>query len=345
MTKFSIIVPVYNTGKYIEKCIFSIINQIYKNFEVILIDDGSTDNSFMLATKAVKDDRRFKIISQINKGLSSARNVGIENSTGEFVVFLDSDDYLGPNFLLNFYNQIELNYDFYMASYIIETKKKKKILNLPINEKINSKNDLLGSFLGPSNFKGDFNFLPFCVWRNCYKRDIIVLNNIRFLNEREIMLEDYLFNLKFLLNINTFLYLPKNDYYHIENPNSLSKIYRHNLFFMYKNLFNIAENCIDKIHDNNLKTQLNQRIKNFYFKSRIDILFNSLKKSSNEFEVTLSKISQDLFLKGPIPKLQLPIFYKVPLKLLSLNSRFILKYLLIFYQKFYFIYIIIKYYV
>lgn len=90
--KVSVVVPVYNVEKYIKQCIYSICNQTYKNLEIIVINDGSSDNSVQIIKEI--DDNRIKIIEQENKGLSVARNVGVEYSTGNYILFVDSDDYL-----------------------------------------------------------------------------------------------------------------------------------------------------------------------------------------------------------------------------------------------------------
>lgn len=97
--KFSIIIPVYNTEQYIESCIKSVLNQTNENFECIIVDDGSNDNSMQIVKKVTKGDSRFKIIHQDNKGLSAARNTGMKNSQGDYLVFLDSDDWFLNNAL------------------------------------------------------------------------------------------------------------------------------------------------------------------------------------------------------------------------------------------------------
>ena len=100
MTKFSIIIPIYNTEKYLEKCITSVLNQSYTDFEIILINDGSIDNSLKIINSFKKKDKRIKVINQENKGLSCSRNNGIEIAAGEYILFLDSDDYFNSDLLL-----------------------------------------------------------------------------------------------------------------------------------------------------------------------------------------------------------------------------------------------------
>lgn len=94
----SVIVPVYNVEKYINKCIDSILNQTHKNLEIILVDDGSQDNSGKICDEYAKEDKRIIIIHKENGGVSSARNIGLENATGKYVTFIDADDYVDENY-------------------------------------------------------------------------------------------------------------------------------------------------------------------------------------------------------------------------------------------------------
>lgn len=107
MVEISIIVPVFNVEKYINKCIDSILMQTFSNFELILVDDGSTDNSGKICDEYLGKDNRIKVIHQKNSGLSCARNVGIENSTGNFLGFVDSDDYLESDMYQILYDDIK----------------------------------------------------------------------------------------------------------------------------------------------------------------------------------------------------------------------------------------------
>ena len=95
----SVIVPVYNVAEYVEECIVSIVNQTYKNLQIIVIDDGSTDKSIDICKKYVKNDFRIEIVSQKNMGVSVARNTGLSHAKGEFVTFIDSDDYVDNDYI------------------------------------------------------------------------------------------------------------------------------------------------------------------------------------------------------------------------------------------------------
>lgn len=107
MCKISIIVPVYNTSKYLEKCLNSLINQTYEDIEIIVVNDGSTDNSLDLAIEIAKRDDRVKVYSKENGGLSSARNFGVSKASGEYIGFVDSDDYVDAKMFEKLYDMIK----------------------------------------------------------------------------------------------------------------------------------------------------------------------------------------------------------------------------------------------
>ena len=107
MKKVSIIVPVYKVEKYLAKCVDSIIAQTYENIEIILVDDGSPDNSGVICDQYKDKDERIKVIHQKNMGLSGARNTGIDNSTGDYLMFIDSDDYIDPEMVSYLANKLE----------------------------------------------------------------------------------------------------------------------------------------------------------------------------------------------------------------------------------------------
>ena len=124
--KFSIIIPVFNVDAYLKKCLDSVLNQTYENFEIILINDGSTDNSGLICKEYVKKDNRIIYFEQENSGLSVARNNGVLKSNGDYLLFLDSDDYL-ENELLEVLNK-ELDREYDLIRFGVEYDKNKVIL-------------------------------------------------------------------------------------------------------------------------------------------------------------------------------------------------------------------------
>lgn len=141
--KVSIIVPVYNVEKYLEKCLESIIMQSYYNLEILIIDDGSTDNSLNICYRYRDMDQRVYVIHKKNGGLSDARNVGIKNSTGKYICFVDSDDYIEKEYVKRMYQQIEENTaDICCCGKIIESTKKSFCVNAGTDFVVNSKEAL-----------------------------------------------------------------------------------------------------------------------------------------------------------------------------------------------------------
>lgn len=163
----SIIVPVYNVEKYLKRCIESIINQTYQNLEIILVDDGSTDNSLKLCNYYKTKDKRIKVIHQSNRGLSSARNSGLKESNGDYICFVDSDDWINLNFVKVLFETSQNT-----NSQIVECKTKKVY---DFKEEKDMESFQVYSFTGKNCFyefiKGTY--FKQTVWNKIYKRNII----------------------------------------------------------------------------------------------------------------------------------------------------------------------------
>lgn len=212
----SVIIPIYNSEKYLKRCIDSIINQTYKNIEIICINDGSTDESYNILKQYEIKDNRIIILNKLNQGVSSARNDGIRISKGQYITFVDSDDWLELDAIENMVylaknkesDAIRTNY--YVESSDSTSKKNEKIINRKY-EKKEIYNNLIEKFIA-----GEL---------NCYtvllliKKDTLIENNI-FFKENILMLEDKEFYINLLLNINN-IYLCDNMYtYHYYQNNS-----------------------------------------------------------------------------------------------------------------------------
>lgn len=128
--KVSVIIPVYNAGKYLEKCLDSVVNQTYSNIEIICVNDGSTDNSLEILKKYTKKYNNIKVIVQENKGVNGARIVGYENATGDYIAWVDADDFIEPTMyeemikiaISNDYDIVSCNYNFYPKETVKKTK-------------------------------------------------------------------------------------------------------------------------------------------------------------------------------------------------------------------------------
>ena len=169
----TVVVPVYNVENYLEECIKSIINQTYKNLEIILVDDGSTDNSGKICDEYKKEDNRIKVIHKKNGGLSDARNTGIDNSNGKYITFIDSDDIIKEDYIEYLYNLIKkYNTQVSICSYSVSMENGKKIDNgKGYNEKKLTKIETLDRMLNEEGFTVSA----------CSKLyDIELFNNIRY---------------------------------------------------------------------------------------------------------------------------------------------------------------------
>lgn len=107
MEKISVIVPVYNIGSYLERCVKSITNQSFRNLQIILVNDGSTDDSLQVCEQLRKQDDRITVVTKANQGLGYARNTGLAVATGDYVTFVDGDDYLTPQMLEHLYSRLK----------------------------------------------------------------------------------------------------------------------------------------------------------------------------------------------------------------------------------------------
>ena len=206
----SVIVPIYNVQNYIEKCLKSISNQTYKNIEIILVNDASTDNSLKICKKIQEQDARIKIIDlKINKGVSNARNVGLENAIGKYICFIDSDDYIEKDMIENMVKNIEkTDSDISICNFKKNIKEKN---NSNYLETYN-KEELLKKIMGRKFFQG-------FVWNKLYKRDIIEKYGLNF-KEDIFICEDLLFNCEYISKINKGVFDGKKLYNYVQRKDS-----------------------------------------------------------------------------------------------------------------------------
>ena len=218
MPLISIIIPVYNAKKYLEKCLLSIISQTYKNFEIILVDDGSTDKSFEVCQEFANKDKRITVVTQTNSGASSARNRGIEIAKGEWITFIDADDYVEKNYLECLYKNIENE-----KTLIIQGLKQVNINGEEI-KKIEFKETVLNGSEIQKAFDENEIFEYGYTVAKLYHREIINKHNIRF-NKQISYSEDMLFMLEYILYSSTIKFIEGANYYYITDNSNLSQRY------------------------------------------------------------------------------------------------------------------------
>ncbi len=234
--KISIIVPVYNGEKVLKRCIDSILLQSYSNFEVIIINDGSRDKSINIINEYKEKDNRVKVIDNENRGVSESRNIGIEYSRGEYIQFVDCDDYIERDMIKDILESIEnSNADLVMTGIIIDI------------ESLNNTSTSIQTFKY-KNVQGKSNIAMavlerldgayvHSLWNKIFKRDIIIENNIR-MDENINLGEDLIFNLEYLNKCRNVIFDDK-CYYHycMKDSESLTAKYRDDRLELMKLLY------------------------------------------------------------------------------------------------------------
>lgn len=216
MTKLSIIVPVYNVEKYLPKCLESLIKQTLKDIEIICVNDGSMDNSLAILKEFASRDSRIRIIDNQHQGVAKTRNTGIEQSTGEYIGFVDSDDYIDIDFFEKLYNSAtKSNSDIAIASIL----KHKNFFNI-YNAKY-TKEETAITIQDKIKLCEDKKHFFFYAWNKIYHSGFIKENNIKF-SEGQIY-EDVMFAIKALYYSNKIISVYGTKYHYIEHENSLTK--------------------------------------------------------------------------------------------------------------------------
>ena len=227
----SIIVPVYKVEKYLNRCIDSIINQTYKNLEIILVDDGSPDNCGEICDEYAEKDNRVKVIHKKNGGVSSARNTGIDSATGEYIMFVDSDDYIekdGLQYLFEEYAEVDILiagwkmlFNGQFNKYIVESKVCDRDMFVDEYIRIFRSGNLILS----------------TPWSKLYKRKIFVDNNLRF-DEKNSISEDAKFNVEFFSFADNVKFFDVVLYvYNRDNSESATCKFYENYYAMQKNFY------------------------------------------------------------------------------------------------------------
>lgn len=225
--KVSIILPAYNVEIYIKQCIDSIIHQTYKNIEIIIVDDGSSDNTYLLAYECAVSDDRIILIQQQNAGAGSARNAGIKVATGEYIMFVDPDDWIDPDMVKDYIfisikNNVDMVISGYYEYYITDNK-------TTITDKCFSQQHLTNQLDVRKNYIKLFLKEAICApTRILYKKSIIDDYNIQFPDLRRS--QDIVFNYRYYDYVHS-IYITEKIYYHyrIETNSHLLKL-KHNYY-------------------------------------------------------------------------------------------------------------------
>ena len=209
MSKISVIVPVYNVEQYLPQCLDSIINQTYKDLEIICVDDGSPDNSGKILDEYAKKDNRIKVIHQENGGLSEARNTGLDNATGDWISFVDSDDYVALDYYETMIKAVKEN-----GADVVQCGH--SVFSTQVDKTFSYKTKTVEGFINIiKNLKRGY------VWNKLWKAELIQKNNLRFYPK--IYIEDILFSIMAANFIKKFSTIDYVGNFYRSNPKSISQ--------------------------------------------------------------------------------------------------------------------------
>lgn len=255
MPKVSVIVPIYNVEKYLEKCINSLLSQTLEDIQIILVNDGSKDNSGNIAKEYEKNNKdRVIYVEKENGGLSDARNYGLKYATGDFIAFLDSDDYIEKNAYEEMYNKaIEENADYVECDFIWEFPNK-----IRVDKQYPYKNK-----------KEMLSFVRVVAWNKLIKRQLITDNNLEF--PKGLRYEDVEFTYKLIPFINKFAYVDKPFIHYVQRKGSIANVQNERT----AEIFTVLDNVIEFYKENNIYDEYRDELEYNYARY---LLCSSLKR-------------------------------------------------------------------
>lgn len=255
MPKVSVIVPIYNVEKYLEKCINSLLSQTLEDIQIILVNDGSKDNSGNIAKEYEKNNKnRIIYVEKENGGLSDARNYGLKYATGEFIAFLDSDDYIEKNAYEEMYNKaIEENADYVECDFIWEFPNK-----IRVDKQYPYKNK-----------KEMLSFVRVVAWNKLIKRQLITDNNLEF--PKGLRYEDVEFTYKLIPFVNKFAYVDKPFIHYVQREGSIANVQNERT----AEIFTVLDNVIEFYKKNNIYEEYRDELEYNYARY---LLCSSLKR-------------------------------------------------------------------
>lgn len=272
----SVVLPIYNVERYLNRCVKSVINQSYKNLEIILVDDGSPDNCSALCEKWAQKDNRIKVIHKKNAGLGYARNTGIENATGEYICFFDSDDYIALDAIEKAYTlAIKDNSDIVVFGFCnVKSNGETGKTVIPKTEKViyegtEVQEVFLADLIGPDVKNGRFTNLWMSAWAGMYSLDMIKKASWGFVSERDVISEDIYSLLDLYKNVERVSVLSEALYFYCENTDSLTHTYKIDRYSKIKDFYNA---CCQIIEKNGYASVIRDRIAYPYLSNTIAAL-------------------------------------------------------------------------
>ena len=241
MCKVSVIVPCYGVESYLDRCMASLLTQTLRDLEIILVDDGSPDKVPQMCDEYAMKDPRVKVVHKANGGLGYARNTGLDVANGEYIAFVDSDDFIEPNAFDKLYcearkNQVDAVFcGFYKQTDQGTWSKHQEFSKYQQMEISDIRKFMLGMIASAPHEKVERHYWV-SVWHALYKRSVIVDNHIQFVSERDYAAEDIPFQVQFLSYAQKISYLPECFYHYCINGTSLTHTFNIDKFLRLKNM-------------------------------------------------------------------------------------------------------------
>ena len=285
--KISVIVPVYNVEKYLSRCIDSLIRQSYSNIEILLVDDGSKDESLSICKEYEAKDSRIHVFHKENEGLGLTRNYGVEQATGEYITFVDSDDYLTLDAIDSMVKTaVETDADVVIASHYYKNKKQEIELSERLYCGTEIKEILMVHMMG--NNGNQLDALSYTAWGKLYKKEIFTKNRLLFPSERKLIWEDLAFSVEAYPLCEKVYILHKPVYYYCFNEGSLTHTYKPNKINLVMILYRYMKKRIQEL---NLSADAKFRLDtNFIGHIRTCIKLEVFYVKQNGFEKTIQNI-------------------------------------------------------
>ncbi|WP_161522471.1 glycosyltransferase [Caldibacillus thermoamylovorans] len=256
--KVSIIVPLYKAESNLKQCIDSILSQTIRDFELILVNDGSPDRSGDIAEEYKSKDSRVIVIHQSNQGVAKARNTGIHSANGEYIGFVDADDWIESNMYFEMYNMAKSSSaDIVICGYVKGNNSKINEEQPPLNDGIYYSKDIVNKIITPMVGTIEKNLVSWkyrvmgSVWRNIFKKELLIDHNLYF-NKDLSYSEDLIFCIESLLKSKKIAVINRPFYHYRISERSLSNGYRNDLF---ENLL-VVDNNIRKLLDGKLAPEI-----------------------------------------------------------------------------------------
>ncbi|MEG2895606.1 MAG: glycosyltransferase [Niameybacter sp.] len=294
MSLVSIVVPIYNVQTYLPRCLESLLAQTLEDIEIILINDGSKDESLAVCEHYAKQDKRIKVIDQVNQGVSVARNTGLLHARGRYIGFVDPDDWIEPNMYEVMTAQIQAQAcSICLCNYYKDDKNSSVPKTLKIKKDVLIQEEivahLVSNMVGADDIMPHYNFVMGCVWRGLYSKNFLTQHEICFEPGINIM-EDLAFNVKALLNAEKICIVRDYLYHYIQNPTSILHTYKKN---MWEDQMRVHELLEKYIQSAGLEEQMRNRLDMRYIGMAFSAIFNEVQgKNKEDMKNRVNKVKE-----------------------------------------------------